>query len=842
MTGITLRRPLGLLVQAAMIGPLRAAPGRTLLAALAIALGLAMGMAIYLINRTAADEVSLAARSLFGLADFTVRSTSAGFDEQLYAQLARLDGIELASPIVEVEARIPGERGTLTVLGIDPFRARRMLPPLAQADHGPRSTVFGTESLALSPAAARRLGVQPGDVLTLQLGLEPVRFNVAALLPASAYRDAVAVADIATVQWRFDRTGSLTRVDLRLKSGADRALVGQRIAALLPAGVELTTPGRETDEALRLSRAYRANLTALALVALFTGSFLVYATQSLAVSRRRREIGLLHAMGMTGREQVLLTLGSAVMVGAIGAVLGVMGGIAVARVGLRVFGADLGAGYFEETPSALDVQPLECIVFFLLGVTVAVVGAVRPAVAAARVPPAIALRSGDVEVHDVRGHAIAGLAVVALAFASLALPPIHGLPLPGHFAIALTLIAAIVLLPTLTRALFERLPQSGPPVWQVVAAQLRGNSAQITVSIAAVLVSFSLMVAMAIMVASFRDSLADWLDKVLPGDVYLRAGSTGDSGFLSPRILADLEAIPDVVAISSVRFRDVSFAAGQGPVTLVARPISRASARDTLWLEQTAAGDGAGRLPAWVSESAADLYGLEVAGQIQLALAGQTRSFWIAGTYRDYDRQNGAIVIDLDTYRRLTGDPNVNTAAFTIADGGDARAVALAVRERLPRDAAFDVALPGEIRARSLRIFDRTFAVTYLLEAVAVLIGLFGISSSMSAQVLARRAEFAMLRHIGFTRGQIATMLGVEGALLGLTGAVAGLVVGALVSLILIQVVNRQSFHWSMDLHVPYGFLWLLSSVLIGAAALTAMTSGRQAMSGATARAVREDW
>jgi putative ABC transport system permease protein len=530
------------------------------------------------------------------------------------------------------------------------------------------------------------------------------------------------------------------------------------------------------------------------------------------------------------------------MVGAIGAVLGVMGGIAVARVGLRVFGADLGAGYFEETPSALDVQPLECIVFFLLGVTVAVVGAVRPAVAAARVPPAIALRSGDVEVHDVRGHAIAGLAVVALAFASLALPPIHGLPLPGYFAIALTLIAAIVLLPTLTRALFERLPQSGPPVWQVVAAQLRGNSAQITVSIAAVLVSFSLMVAMAIMVASFRDSLADWLDKVLPGDVYLRAGSTGDSGFLSPRILADLEAIPDVVAISSVRFRDVSFAAGQGPVTLVARPISRASARDTLWLEQTAAGDGAGRLPAWVSESAADLYGLEVAGQIQLALAGQTRSFWIAGTYRDYDRQNGAIVIDLDTYRRLTGDPNVNTAAFTIADGGDARAVALAVRERLPRDAAFDVALPGEIRARSLRIFDRTFAVTYLLEAVAVLIGLFGISSSMSAQVLARRAEFAMLRHIGFTRGQIATMLGVEGALLGLTGAVAGLVVGALVSLILIQVVNRQSFHWSMDLHVPYGFLWLLSSVLIGAAALTAMTSGRQAMSGATARAVREDW
>jgi putative ABC transport system permease protein len=199
-------------------------------------------------------------------------------------------------------------------------------------------------------------------------------------------------------------------------------------------------------------------------------------------------------------------------------------------------------------------------------------------------------------------------------------------------------------------------------------------------------------------------------------------------------------------------------------------------------------------------------------------------------------------VLDLERYRALTGDERVNTAWLWLEPDTSAEAVVEAVRAHLPADGTYDVALPGEIRALSLRIFDRTFAVTYLLEAVAVLIGLFGISSSMSAQVLARRAEFAMLRHIGFTRSQVGTMLGVEGAALGFVGVTAGLLVGAVVSLILIYVVNRQSFHWSMDLHVPWWALGLLSGALVLAAALTAIVSGRQAMAGEAARAVREDW
>jgi putative ABC transport system permease protein len=195
-----------------------------------------------------------------------------------------------------------------------------------------------------------------------------------------------------------------------------------------------------------------------------------------------------------------------------------------------------------------------------------------------------------------------------------------------------------------------------------------------------------------------------------------------------------------------------------------------------------------------------------------------------------------------EVFVRYTGDTRATTAALWLERGADPDAVAKRIQSALQRGGEFEIAVPGEIRRLSLRVFDRTFAVTYLLEAVAVLIGLFGISASTSSQVLARRGEFGMLRHLGVTRAEIGRMLAFEGAALGAVGVLTGLVVGFVVSLILVYVVNRQSFHWTMDLHVPWALLALLSVVLVAAAALTAAASGRQAMGEDVVRAVKEDW
>ena len=833
------------LLDAAALGPLRQAPGRTVLAVVAIALGVALGFSVYLINRVAADEVQLASRSLFGMADLSVQAPGLGFDEALYPQLAAIPGIAVASPVVEVQARLPGRERSLKLVGIDPFRAARLQPALAAAGAtaSQGDGLLAEDSVWLSPAAAQAFGLAVGDTLEVQVALDAIPLRVAGLLPAGEYRQPLGMLDIGTAQWRLDRLGRLDRVDLRLAAGADPLAVQSAIRALLPPGVRLTTPGEASDDAVRLSRAYRSNLTALALVALFTGGFLVYATQSLAVARRRREIALLHAMGMTVREQLGAALLSGGLVGTLGAALGVALGVALARAGLAAFGADLGAGYFRGIAPQLAVHPLEVITFFLLGVAAALIATLGPAREAASVPAAAALKAGDEAPLAARRHGWVALALAVAAAGALLLPPLEGIALPGYTAIACLLLAAVFLAPTLSHLAFDRLPAAGPAWLQIATAQLRGTARRSTVSIAAVLVSFSLMVAMAIMVSSFRLSLDAWMQRILPADLYVRAGSSGLTSFLDAEAQAVIDGVEGIARVDFVRFQDVAMPGLGLPLTVIARPIDEQGADQVLPIRRrdTAPMPG-GTVPVWASEAALDLRGFDVGTVFDLPLGGQTVRASVRGLWRDYERPGGSVVMPRDVFVRYTGDTRATTSAIWLDPGVEPDVVASRIQAALQRDGDFEIAVPREIRRLSLRVFDRTFAVTYLLEAVAVLIGLFGISASTSSQVLARRGEFGMLRHLGVTRAEIGKMLAVEGAALGTVGVLTGLVMGGIVSLILIYVVNRQSFHWTMDVHVPWALLAVLSGVLIAAAALTSVVSGRQAMGEDVVRAVKEDW
>ena len=236
-----------------------------------------------------------------------------------------------------------------------------------------------------------------------------------------------------------------------------------------------------------------------------------------------------------------------------------------------------------------------------------------------------------------------------------------------------------------------------------------------------------------------------------------------------------------------------------------------------------------------------DLYGTRVGATLAVPLGGATRHFFIAGVWRDYSTQSGALQIRLSDYRALTGDGDVTDAALWAAPGATAEQLQARLRA-LPFGPALTLALPGTIRAMSLKIFDRSFAVTYLLEAIAIAIGLSGVAATFSAQTLARAREFGMLRHVGVTRGQILKMLAIEGGALTLLGVVCGFVLGLVISLILVFVVNPQSFHWTMQLHMPWPLLASVAAVLVAASVATALVSGRYALSGGPIRAVREDW
>ena len=246
--------------------------------------------------------------------------------------------------------------------------------------------------------------------------------------------------------------------------------------------------------------------------------------------------------------------------------------------------------------------------------------------------------------------------------------------------------------------------------------------------------------------------------------------------------------------------------------------------------------------PTWISEAVADAKAARPGDRITVPIGGRDVSFSVAGIWRDYVRQQGAIVVERSRYVALTGDDAVNEVALWLADGADVGRIRDAIDTIAGGASQLTIATPADLRRLSLAAFDRTFAVTYALEAAAVLIGLVGLSATLVAQTLARRREFGMLRHVGMTRGQLQAMVAIEGAALAGIGTAAGLVLGFVISLILVHVVNRQSFHWGMDVHVPWRALALLAVTLVVLATVTARIGARSATAIGAVRAVREDW
>jgi putative ABC transport system permease protein len=818
--------------------------GRALLSVAGIALGVALGFGVQLVNRAAVDDLAAAVRAVAGTADLEVRGARAGFPEGLYAKIARLPGVALASPALDLQAGVAGTQRSLRVLGVDVLRAARMHPRLfAGLGQGARLALLEPDSVLLSAGASRELDLKKGDRVALVVGLARVELRVAGVLPSAALPGRAALADVATAQWRLGRLGELNRIDLRLAPGVEREAMRERVAALLPAGSFVVPVETAATDSADPSRAYRVNMNVLALVALFTGGFLVFSAQALEVARRRGEHALLRVLGLPRRGVARLVLIEAAAVGLAGSVLGLALGWGLAKLALRFSGADLGAGFFRGVSPELAFDARMALGYLAAGSAIALAGAALPALDAARRPPARALKAGDEQaMFGALVSAWPGLLLLAAGAGMTQLGPVGGLPLFGYAAIACVLLGGIALMPRLAQGVFDRLPPPRRVPAALALEQLRGAPGQAMVSLAAIVASFSLMVAMAIMVASFRESVSEWLDRVLPADFYFRTTQSGDTAYLDPAFERAVLALPQIARAEFMRTSRVALDARRPPVALLARDLPEAGVEQTYPLVgaryERQAGDPP---PAWVNEAVAEIYGYTPGKRIELPLAGARRPFVVAGVWRDYARQQGAIIIDRGEYARLTGDRRANDAALWVAPGAKVGDAVAALRA-LPGGAELEISTPGEIRSTSLRIFDRSFAITYAIEAVAVLVGMFGLSSSLGAIVLARRREFGMLRHLGMTRGQIGAMLAAEGGLLALLGAAAGMLVGFAIGEILIHVVNRQSFNWGMETHLPYGMLASLTAVLIALAALTAWLSGHEAMGIGAVRAVREDW
>ena len=823
---------------------LRGHPLQLLATVLAIALGVALGTGVYLVNSAALEEFDQATRRLVGSADLVIRGPPEGFNQALLVTLSRHAWVGAASPVLDLQLTLPGQSPPLQVLGLDPFRAALLQPGLIGAIGDNVTRLFERDTIMLSRAAAQQFSLGPGGVLTVMVGGAPKQLRVVDILPDSTYREPLGVMDIATAQWSLGRLGRINRIDLRLTPGAPAAALRAQLATLLPPGVVAATPAMERGRALSATRAYRVNLNTLALVALLTGAFLVFSTQSLSVLRRRAALGLLRALGVTRLQLQCALLGEGAAIGAVGSLLGAVLGALIAALVLRHLGSDLGNRALSTTGPVFALRPLAIGAFVLIGTAVACLGAWIPASEAARRAPALAMKAGDAEPSLRRLPTTApGLALIAGGAALSWLPPVGGLPLAGYLAIAALLAGAVLLIPVLMRRTTGRAARSGHATFDIALAQLQGSASISTISLAAIIVSFSLMVAMAIMVHSFRNSFELWLVKLLPADLQLRLSSASDTGAFSADQQARMAGLPGVARAQFRRVREIWLRADRPPVTLIARDIDAAHATDTLPLvRDTAHAAPVGTQPVWISEALQDQYGFKPGDRLLLPLDGRLQPLFIAGVWRDYVRGSGAIVIARAAYIALSADLSANEGSLWRQPATSAALLEQQVRAALQLGDALELVGSEQLRERSLQLFDRAFAITYALEGIAVAIGLVGVGVAASASALARRAQFGMLRHIGMLRRQILAMLAIEGVIMSTLSAVYGLLLGFGLSLILVYVINRQSFSWSIDLAVPWGQLGALSTALIAAAALTALWSGKAATGQDAIRAVREDW
>ncbi len=844
-------------------------PWRNAAAVVAVMLGVALAFSVHLINASALSEFSQAVRSVNGQPDLELRAAQGTFDEAVFARVAQHPDVSVASPVLELSTYAQnsnGERLALRVLGVDALRLAPVAPelmplPATGADH---FAMLSPGLIFLNAAARERL---TGDTFELQSGVRLLQVRVAGRVMAGG--GPLAVMDIGAAQDLFERDGELSRIDLQLRAGVDRSAFIRKLQSApdWPAQLRLSEPGDATQRIDQLSRAYRVNLTVLALVALFTGAFLVFSVLSLSVAKRAQQFALLGVLGLTGTERLRLVLYESLVLGMVGSVAGIALGTGLAALALRFLGGDLGGGYFSGIAPALHWSGTAALVYGGLGVAAALVGGWWPAKSAQKLPPAQSLKGLGAGLGGPRSHWLS-LALLAASGVLALLPPVAGIALGAYLSVGFLLVGGITALPGLIGLLYGRLSpwvaHRALPMLAVERARRVRESAGVAVS--GVVASLSLAVALTVMVASFRQSVTSWLDVVLPADLYVRtsvSAAASDSAYFSPDFVERVAAVPGVQRVSTLRVTQLLLNPAQPTVALIARDLQDPAR--ALPLVGEALPVPAGAIGIYVSEPMLDLYQAKLGSPFAplstafgtlaknsaaaTADRASTAPFFVAGVWRDYARQFGAIAIDQADFVRLTGDQRVNDLALWLtpnsSEASDA-AVQQAIRD-IPENAPgasslIEFSSASQIRTTSLRIFDRSFAVTYWLQAVAIAIGLFGVAANFSAQVLARRKEFGLLAHLGLTRRQILTVVAGEGAAWTVMGSVAGLALGLAVSVVLVHVVNPQSFHWTMDMQVPWLRLLGLCVAVVLAGTLTAWLAGRAAASADAVLAVKEDW
>ena len=821
---------------------------------LGIALGVGVVVSIDLANASAERAFNLSTEAITGKATHQVTGGPAGLDERLYLKIKTAPGVVAAAPVVESYVTSP-QLGNqpLQLLGVDPFSEapfRSYLGTGSSIDTRQLTDFLTRPGAAfLSAGNASRYHLSRGDAFTIEADGKPRRAFVAGVLDPSdplsqRTLDGLILVDISTAQEITGRLGSLDRVDLILPADAAPALAN--LQRILPQGVTVSPVAARQGTIDQMTAAFRTNLTALSLLALVVGLFLIYNSITFSVVQRRPLFGTLRSLGVTRREILRMVELEALAVGVLGATAGVGLGLLLGQGTVRMVSQTITDLYFTSTVRDVGIPAASLIKGWALGV-IATLGTALPAAwEAASIPPRAALSRSGLESKSRRSvylAATAGLGLIGLGAGMFA---VSGRSLTvgftGTFAVIVgfALFSALVML-VFTRAVRPVLGRAFGMLGRMAPQNLSNSLSRTSVAVASLMIAVAVTIGVSLMIGSFRYTVEAWLAETLQGDIYISApgfSSATAAAVIDPALIRRVASTAGVAAVE--RLRVANAASPRGPVKISATDDPNIG-RERLFLPRSGApGDAWGALErgaVLVSEPLANRLGIPASGgRLALDTPQGERDFPVAGVFYDYSSSRGDAVMALDVYRKIWQDGAVTALTLRVSPGSQPDGVVRVIQDELsavPASQQLIVRSNRSLRNEVMRVFDRTFAITGALNILATVVAFIGVLSALMLLQLEKQREVGILRAIGLSGRQLWGLVMLETGLMGAAAGLLAMPTGYILSLILVYIINLRSFGWTLQMAVgPWPFVEALG-IAVAAALLAgiypAMREGRMA-------------
>jgi putative ABC transport system permease protein len=842
---------------------LASSPLRAAVTALGISLGVGVMIAIRLANTSALESFRAATDAVAGETSIQITGASGRFDEMRLGELSWLRRYGQISPVITGYAMISGSNEFLQVLGVDVLRDRalRRYRLLSLGDDRRETTpreflllLTDPHSIILTEKLARRYGLSIGSPVSMVIGSSQRELVVRALLrdegPARALDGNFALMDIAAAQASFDRLGLLDRLDVKLKDGIALEQAESDIADRLPEGLSLARPEAAYGQVEKMIAAFHFNLNALGSIALLVGLFLIYNTVSISVITRREEIGVLRAIGVGRRMVLALFLGEALLLALAGTLAGLGLGRLLAAAAVRATAATVETFYIASTAresiSQYSLGQAEALLAFAVALPLSLIAAAIPALEAARVRPVEAMRGAERLARSIRPsgkHVLISLSLFAAGYMLSRIEAVGGLPVFGYLSGLALMFGGAFLVPGALWLVCRARPVNLLGVEsRLASANLRSAIPRISISVAALAMSLAMMAAISIMIGSFRETVSYWVDQTLKADIYARPLAL--DGEVPGEAIAAIESDPNVAAVDAFVSQQISY--GENQVTLGAGDFSVLLDHGSLLFKSPSDATerlrGAiGRDAVVVTESFSLRFDKQAGDTVELPTTSGLHPFEVAAVYYDYSSNRGRVVMDRATFARHFNRAGPASLSIYLKEGVSEQEVRESLAGALGGKFQVVFTTNASVRREVVRIFDSTFSITYALEIIAIVVAGLGVISTLLTLILERRGEIAVLGFLGATRAQVRRIIVIEAVMIGGVSQMVGIFIGLMLSLVLIYVINVQSFGWTIQFHLPWAFLIQSTALILVATAVAGLYPASRAASVDAVRIAREE-